>query len=93
MKIRALLYRLTANRVMCHWKMLQNMVSRFGTPLNLSVNFTARGGPLIVSCDDEPIGTRVPRGAGVLPHKGLAGTCGPTGYGFQDFCLERGIFT
>ena len=31
-------------------------------------------------------------GGGVLPYKGLTGTCGPTGYGFQDFCLERGIY-
>ena len=31
-------------------------------------------------------------GGGALPYKGLTGTCGPTGYGFQDFCLERGIY-
>ena len=33
----------------------------------------------------------IPAGVGVLPHKGLAGTCGPLGYGSQDFCLEQGI--
>ena len=33
-----------------------------------------------------------PGGGGALPYKGLTGTCGPTGYGFQDFCLERGIY-
>ena len=31
-------------------------------------------------------------GGGGLPYKGLTGTCEPTGYGFQDFCLERGIY-
>ena len=31
-------------------------------------------------------------GGGALRYKGLTGTCGPTGYGFQDFCLERGIY-
>ena len=34
----------------------------------------------------------VPRGGGgVLPYKGLMGTCGRTGYVFRDFCLEQGI--
>ena len=38
--------------------------------------------------------TPPPGGGGgeALPYKGLTGTCGPTGYGFQDFCLERGIY-
>ena len=31
-------------------------------------------------------------GGGALPYKGLTGTCGPTGYGFQDFWFERGIY-
>ena len=31
-------------------------------------------------------------GGGALPYKGLTGTCGSTGYSFQDFCLERGIY-
>ena len=39
--------------------MLQNMVSRFDTNLNLSVNLTARGVPLNVSYDDDPVGARV----------------------------------
>ena len=30
-------------------------------------------------------------GAGVLPYKGLMGTCGQPGYVFRDFCLEQGI--
>ena len=28
---------------------------------------------------------------GVLPYKGLMGTCGQPGYVFWDFCLEQGI--
>ena len=31
------------------------------------------------------------RGGGVLPHKGLMGTCGQSGYVFRDFCLKQGI--
>ena len=31
------------------------------------------------------------RGGGVLPYKGLMGTCGQPGYVFRDFCLEQGI--
>ena len=33
---------------------------------------------------------RDPRG-GVLPYKGLMGTCGQPGYVFWDFCLKQGI--
>ena len=40
----------------------------------------------------EPEGGGGGEGGGALPYKGLTGTCGPTGYGFQDFCLERGIY-
>ena len=28
---------------------------------------------------------------GVLPYKGLMGTCGQSGYVFRDFCLKKGI--
>ena len=28
---------------------------------------------------------------GVLPYKGLMGTCGQLGYVFRDFCLKQGI--
>ena len=31
------------------------------------------------------------RGGGVLPDKGLMGTCGQPGYVFRDFCLTQGI--
>ena len=34
----------------------------------------------------EPAG-----GGGILPYKGLMGTCGQPGYVFQDFCLKQGI--
>ena len=34
---------------------------------------------------------RKPRGGGVLPYKGLMGTCGQPGYVFRDFYLEQGI--
>ena len=30
-------------------------------------------------------------GGGVLPYKGLKGTCGQPGYVFRDFCLNQGI--
>ena len=30
-------------------------------------------------------------GGGVLPYKGLMGTCGQSGYVFRDFCLKKGI--
>ena len=30
-------------------------------------------------------------GGGVLPYKGLMGTCGQPGYVFREFCLEQGI--
>ena len=32
-----------------------------------------------------------PGGEGVLPYKGLMGTCGQPGYVFRDFCLKQGI--
>ena len=31
------------------------------------------------------------RGGGVLPYKGLMGTCGQPGYVFQDSCLKQDI--
>ena len=41
----------------------------------------------ILYCDAGP-GSR---GGGVLPYKGLMGTCGQPGYVFRDFCLKQGI--
>jgi len=32
-----------------------------------------------------------PGGEGVLPYKGLMGTCSQPGYVFRDFCLKQGI--
>ena len=32
-----------------------------------------------------------PGGGGVLPYKGLMGTCGQPGYVLRDFCLKQGI--
>ena len=37
------------------------------------------------------IGHRSGGGGGVLPYKGLMGTCGQPGYVFWDFCLKQGI--
>ena len=34
---------------------------------------------------------RADPGGGVLPYKGLMGTCGQPGYVFQDICLKQGI--
>ena len=34
-------------------------------------------------------GSRKSRGRGVLPYKGLMGTCGQPGYVFRDFCLKQ----
>ena len=31
------------------------------------------------------------RGGGLLPYKGLMGTCDQLGYVFRDFCLKQGI--
>ena len=36
-------------------------------------------------------GSVCPSGEGVLPYKGLMGTCGQPGYVFRDFCLKQGI--
>ena len=36
-------------------------------------------------------GPRGGGGGGVLPYKGLMGTCGQPGYVFRDFCLEQGV--
>ena len=33
----------------------------------------------------------IPRGGGILPHKGLMGMCRQPGYVFRDFCLKQGI--
>jgi len=39
-----------------------------------------------------PATTRtIPGGGGVLPYKGLMGTCGQPGYVFRDFCLKQCI--
>ena len=38
-----------------------------------------------------PTVVAVPGGGGVLPYKGLMGTCGQPGYVFRDFCLKQGI--
>ena len=35
--------------------------------------------------------SRNPGGGGLLPYKGLMGTCGQPGYVFRDFCLNQGI--
>ena len=38
----------------------------------------------------ERVGSWTP-GGGVLPYKGLMGTCSQPGYVFRDFCLKQGI--
>ena len=43
--------------------------------------------PRPATCKLDPGGG----GGGVLPYKGLMGTCGQPGYVFRDFCLEQGI--
>ena len=35
--------------------------------------------------------TRLRSPGGILPYKGLMGTCGQPGYVFRDFCLKQGI--
>ena len=35
--------------------------------------------------------SRNPGWGGLLPYKGLMGTCGQPGYVFRDFCLNQGI--
>ena len=41
--------------------------------------------------DRQNSGIRPRGGGGVLPYKGLMGTCGQPGYVFRDFCLKQGI--
>ena len=36
-------------------------------------------------------GSLVKTPGGVIPYKGLIGTCGQPGYVFRDFCLKQGI--
>ena len=49
--------------------------------------FAAMG---IQDTDCKKRGRETP-GGGVLPYKGLMGTCGQPGYVFRDFCLKQGI--
>ena len=39
----------------------------------------------------QKVSVWTPGGGGVLPCKGLMGTCGQPGYVFGDFCLKQGI--
>ena len=43
------------------------------------------------ACASHTGASSPPGGGGVLPYKGLMGTCGQPGYVFQDFCLKQGI--
>ena len=46
----------------------------------------------LAKSDKDKYNTRdKPGGGGVLPYKGLMGTCGQPGYVFRDFCLKQGI--
>ena len=48
-------------------------------------------GAMGLSVDLTRLSSRGGGGGGVLPYKGLMGTCGQPGYVFGDFCLEQGI--
>ena len=54
-----------------------------GSQLLCIVNMTNRSQELFIM-------SRNP-GGGLLPYKGLMGTCGQPGYVFRDFCLKQGI--
>ena len=54
-----------------------------GSQLLCIVNMTNRSQELFIM-------SRNP-GGGLLPYKGLMGTCGQPGYVFRDFCLNQGI--
>ena len=46
----------------------------------------------MLACESKQLPYRFPGGGGgVLPYKGLMGTCGQPGYVFRDFSLEQGI--
>ena len=57
------------------------------------------GAHLIGSCKkgNEDSNSNIPwedpgwGGGGLLPYRGLMGTCGQPGYVFRDFCLKQGI--
>ena len=46
---------------------------------------------LVKKCYDTLKEVGLLGGGGVLPYKGLMGTCGQPGYVFRDFCLVQGI--
>ena len=52
---------------------------------------TIRPSASTISCVDVKWQRYPPGGGGVLPYKGLMGTCGQPGYVFRDFCLKQGI--
>ena len=47
--------------------------------------------PAVARSPSPSTSLRVPNPGGVLPYKGLMGTCGQPGYVFRDFCLKQGI--
>ena len=55
-----------------------------GSQLLCIVNMTNRSQELFIMSGN-------PGGGGLLPYKGLMGTCGQPGYVFRDFCLNQGI--
>ena len=61
-----------------------NLSNMFGWKISLNNWLVLQSHPTFKSID--PGG-----GGGVLPYKGLMGTCGQPGYVFQDFCLKQGI--
>ena len=71
-----LMIREEVKRIRCSW-----IITKFV--------FITNSGPFV---DDlSKTKTQDPGGGGVLPYKGLMGTCGQPGYVFRDFCLKQGI--
>ena len=68
------------------WLIIITLLAELGVNDWLVISFM-RGGGGVVAPWSSP--SRDPRG--VLPCKGLMGTCGKPGYVFRDFCVRQGI--
>ena len=74
--------------VQCHWSPLKLDLD----PISLSRESLFQGTISLAKHRRNNINGwhRIPAG-GVLPYKGLMGTCDQPGYVFRDFCLKQGI--
>ena len=92
--------RLRANLAKGRSAHLQIAISRRASPLFFRSLFSFRSAPQLTEFREEVTYRFLTQlnyrlnpggGGGVLPYKGLMGTCGQPGYVFWDFCLKQGI--